>query len=157
MKLFLATLVLASVTLSETPCGPIPLYRKRSIDPKNGVLHDHIVVTNKNEDDANYELERQIATICTNQVPGTLPFYKGYNPNTKLHFAGIDVNQVNLTRYYNKENPLGYVYVQPQDNGFKISRLVDTNNWDKYFLTDNPVEWLGHGRVHDRDIFYSMP
>ena len=106
MKSFLITFILSSVTLAAVVpdttngqiapapattndhCTPIKLYRKRS----KGVINvyksangseqvnviDHFETTDKDEKNDNYDLERQIATICSNPATGTVPLYS-YN------------------------------------------------------------------------------
>ena len=156
MNSFLATLVLASVAFAEPACDPIPLYRKRS-KFSNTWMVDHIDTTNINEANNNYALDRQIATICTNHVTGTIPLYRGFNPITRFHFSSIDPNDA-LFLGGIQEKPRGYVFTEQQNAVFfKIYRLTDKKSKTNYFSSEKMDEAVQHGKIYDRDLFWSMP
>jgi len=144
------------MALAEPACDPIPLYRKRSRFPITGMV-DHIDTTDVNEANVNYALDRQIATICANQVAGTIPLYRGFNPITRFHFSSVDPNDP-LFLGGKKENPRGYVYTEQQNAGFfKIHRLADKKSKTNYFSSEIKDEAVQHGYIYDRDLFWSMP
>jgi hypothetical protein len=92
------TLILASLSLAQIPCNPVPLYRKSADEPTNGSL-DRFDTTDMNEARKSHVLDKQVASICSNQALGTVPLYRGFNPTNGLHMSTFNLNEEKFAGY----------------------------------------------------------
>ena len=183
MKLFLASLILASVSLAETSCDPVRLYRKDAkkltypgsddlnvileipgdlpnsvirVDPRDGFL-DRFDTANINEGNATHNFNRQIAFICKNQAPGTVPLYRGFSKKG-LHMSHINLEKL-ASAGYTRERSLGYVYA-------KLPAQENTGFFQVYSIKIKGTEYMT-SEIHDEgnlisgttkgNLFFSMP
>ena len=154
MKSFLSTLILASLSLAQIPCNPVPLYRKSATEPINGSI-DRFDTTDMNEAHKSHGLDKQVASICSNQALGTVPLYRGFNPTNGLHMSTFNLNEEKFAGYQ-MERVIGYVYTQPpngQSQFFKVFRFTIRGI---NIFTSNAESEGGRGGVKE-DFFYSMP
>jgi hypothetical protein len=178
MKSILITFILSSVTLAASgpattnglvvgnndDCTPIKLYRKRSIGLKNiyeseeGSINviDHFETTDEDEKNDKYALERQIATICSNQATGTFPLYHGQKYISHIQREMDPI--VNATQIF------GYVYTAPQGAAslliFKKLKSHKINGIEQalsFLVTENINEANQHGYNTTSPFFYSLP
>ena len=181
MKSFLITFILSSVTLAASvpatteACIATKLYRKRSKDLINiyqseeGSLNAilHFETTDKDEKNDKYDLDRQIATICSNQATGTVPLYSFLNEyygKEKFSFIQRHSPYEDMEIRF-RTKIIGYVYDDPQggaslkifkkrkDHEIKGSEI---SAWT-FLTTANEDEASQNGYNYSQLFFYSLP
>ena len=184
MKLFLA-IVNVLVAFSALICDPVRLYRKDAkqltypksdavsyvftipgnlpnsviyVDPKEGFL-DRFDTTNIHEANATHNFKRQIATICKNQAPDTVPLYRGFNNDNGLHMSSMDTAKLASKGYTPEKNILGYVYpTLPAQENTGFFQVYSVKIWGtEYMTSENRTEGSEiHGTIAE-PLFFSMP
>ena len=121
------------------------------------MAYDHID-TVKSSGIEGYTMERKIATICSQQVIGTVPLYRYFNPETKLHHSGLEEpSDMNYSF-------LGFVYTDAEKAGpgsFKVYKKFRTEKFGyhhyKFLTTEVKNEAAGTFSDPKSHLFYSKP
>jgi len=118
---------------------------------------DRVEVTDINQGSVNYNTDyngKSFATICSQKAPGTVPLRQGYNPlYNGLHISSTfsDANMIALG--YTPNGIIGYVYMEPQTESFKIYQKV----MRKKDLVAMEYMTTELDSSDSRFIFYSLP
>ena len=110
-----------SETIQANSCIPVPLYRMRYKKPVGGMT-SYFDSTNKDGGNC-CVLDRQIATICSRNAPGTIPLYTGRHSYIYRHITTTTKAESGLDKFYFEV--LGYVYTEQQQWFFPVYGLID--------------------------------
>jgi hypothetical protein len=133
-----------------------------NVDPRDG-FQDRIDTTDINEANATHNFIRQIATICKNEAPGTVPLFRGFNDNQGdieqgLHISTMDSGEL-ASKGYTNEKILGYVYATLPAQGntgfFQVYRVKIRGT--ELMTSDIETEKSEIPGTVAEPLFFSMP
>ena len=114
--------------------------------------------TDLSEASISYDLDRQIASICSKPAAGTVPLYRGYTLETILFKTTASVDGQDSAGYQ-LGSPIGYVYSsKSQKAPVQIYRHYKpgANNETRYLTTNIKNEGLNDG-YKSFPVYWTMP